>query len=108
MQGDDDLDFKIEMESPRDTEQTAIKSQGSTKQQNSEPDVAGPRAKYVPKFLANSAHPGFCILHLTFKTLALASFLLLGMIMDDKTFCFIFVVSLCAIDFWVVKNLTGR
>ena len=34
MQGDDDLDFKIEMESPRATEQTAIKSQGSTKQQN--------------------------------------------------------------------------
>merc|ERR1712061_647497 len=27
---------------------------------------------------------------------------------DDKTFCFIFVVSLCAVDFWVVKNLTGR
>ena len=69
---------------------------------------AGPQKKYVPKFLANSAHPGFCLLHLTFKTLALVSFLLLGMIMDDKTFCFIFVVSLCAVDFWVTKNLTGR
>mmetsp|Transcript_9210 Transcript_9210/g.6558 ORF Transcript_9210/g.6558 Transcript_9210/m.6558 type:complete len:119 (+) Transcript_9210:393-749(+) len=27
---------------------------------------------------------------------------------DDKTLCFIFVVVLQALDFWVTKNITGR
>ena len=111
MQGEDDLDFKIEMESPRATEENNVKSMGSTKKQNSKSALVGGeggKTGYYPKFLQESAHPGFCILHLSFKVLALVSFLVMGMILDDKTFCFIFVVSLCAIDFWVVKNLTGR
>jgi len=32
----------------------------------------------------------------------------LGMVLSDKTICFIIVTTLCVIDFWVVKNLTGR
>ena len=108
MQEEDELNFKIEMESPRaGTESTSM---GSTKneQESAVVSIENGKKGYVPKFLQGSAHPGFCILHLVFKVLALAAYLLLGLVMDDKTFCFIFVVSLCALDFWVVKNLTGR
>jgi len=62
----------------------------------------------MPKFLSGATHPGFCLLHFSFKVAALLCYILLGIFMSDKTLCFIVVVILCAFDFWVVKNLTGR
>ena len=105
---DEDLDFKIEMESPRNSNEST--SMGSSKKENASAVVSIESGKkgYTPKFLQGAAHPGFCILHLVFKVLAIAAYLLLGLVMNDKTFCFILVVTLCALDFWVVKNLTGR
>merc|ERR1712117_462539 len=64
--------------------------------------------KFVPRFLQGAAHPGYCMLHLAFKLAALVFYLILGLFMDDKTFCFLIVIILSAFDFWVTKNLTGR
>ena len=108
MNEEEELDFKIEMESPRkDNESTSM---GSSKKENSSAieSIESGKKGYTPKFLKGASHPGFCILHLVFKVLAISAYLLLGLLLDDKTFCFILVVSLCALDFWVVKNLTGR
>ena len=35
-------------------------------------------------------------------------YIFFGLFSDDKTICYIFVISLCAFDFWTVKNVTGR
>ena len=71
-------------------------------------DGSQKRKKYVPRFLQGAAHPGYCMLHIAFKLAALASYLILGLLVDDKTFCFLIVIILSAIDFWLVKNVTGR
>jgi len=87
------------------------KSQGSSskKEQKSNLETSGrTNSQYVPTFLQGAAHPGFCMLHLGFKVAALFFYLILGIFMDDKTFCFLIVVILSAMDFWVTKNLTGR
>ena len=63
---------------------------------------------YYPKFLNAAAHPGFCMLHLSFKVLGLVIYLLFGLFTSDKTLVFILTVILSAFDFWVTKNLTGR
>ena len=62
----------------------------------------------MPRFLKGAAHPGYCVLHISFKILALASYLVLGLLISDSTFCFLIVIILSAMDFWIVKNITGR
>ena len=49
-----------------------------------------------------------CMFHLAFKILALVGYIFLGLLSDDKTFCYIIVLTLCAFDFWTVKNVSGR
>ena len=65
------------------------------------------KRKY-PKFLDGASHPGFCILHLSFKAAAFLCYILLGLFVSGKSIVFIVVAILSAFDFWVVKNLTGR
>ena len=65
-------------------------------------------SKIYPKFLEGSSQPGFCLLHLAFKTAAILCYILLGLFVKGKSLVFIVVMILCAFDFWVVKNLTGR
>jgi len=71
-------------------------------------NLSDKQKKFVPRFLHGAAHPGYCMLHISFKLLALACYLILGLLIDDKTFCFLIVIILSAIDFWLVKNVTGR
>jgi len=71
-------------------------------------ELSDKQKKMVPKFLRGAAHPGYCMLHIGFKLAALACYLILGLLIDDKTFCFLIVIILSAIDFWLVKNVTGR
>ena len=71
-------------------------------------ELSGTQQKLVPRFLKGAAHPGYCMLHIGFKLLALVCYLILGLLIDDKTFCFLVVIILSAIDFWLVKNVTGR
>lgn len=53
-------------------------------------------------------HPTMRILTIFFKFLSLASYLLLNWISEDAILTFILVSLFAALDFWVVKNITGR
>jgi len=74
----DDLDFKIELESDRDAAPTSLNNKQYLQQQRNESEeMRG--SKVYPKFLEGSAHPGFCMLHLAFKTAAILCYILLGL-----------------------------
>ena len=49
-----------------------------------------------------------CFFHLLFKLLALFFYMFFGLFDNDKTLCYILVITMCAFDFWTVKNVTGR
>ena len=59
-------------------------------------------------FLQHAANPGIVLFTLLFKTLAVLSFLLLGIFGVSDALIFIIVVILNAFDFWFVKNVSGR
>lgn len=73
--------------------------------------------------LSQAAHPMTCIFTVLFKIIAIARFQLivfdfyyfsgsyytLGMFLDcSNAFIFIIVILACALDFWVMKNISGR
>ena len=43
-----------------------------------------------------------------FKALALTFYIFFGLFSEDKTMCYIIVITLNALDFWTVKNVSGR
>jgi hypothetical protein len=53
-------------------------------------------------------HPIACFFHLLFKLAALLTYLFLYLFNGDFVIVFITVVTLLALDFWAVKNVTGR
>jgi len=59
-------------------------------------------------FLQHATNPGIVLFTLLFKTLAVLSFLLLGIFGVSDALIFIIVVILNAFDFWFVKNVSGR
>jgi len=66
----------------------------------------------VSKILKNSAHPMACIFHCLFKIIAIFLYFFRNWIPMPHDQRYIFVTISCivlfAIDFWVVKNVTGR
>ena len=54
-----------------------------------------------------AAHPFACIATFIFKALAVIAYFFFGIVFSD-VFVFIIVTVLSGIDFWVVKNVTGR
>ena len=58
--------------------------------------------------LDGSAHPVVCMFHFGFKALAVLFYCLFGLFSDDKTLSYIFVMTTTALDFWTVKNVSGR
>lgn len=69
-------------------------------------------APYAPGFLKTARHPIICMCHMGFKALALLSFVfgsfIFGGFKGDYVCTFIITTILLSIDFWVVKNITGR
>ena len=59
-------------------------------------------------FLQHAKNPGIVFFTLFFKGLAMACFLLLGIFGVSDALIFIFVVILNSLDFWFVKNVSGR
>mmetsp|Transcript_74673 Transcript_74673/g.86699 ORF Transcript_74673/g.86699 Transcript_74673/m.86699 type:complete len:246 (-) Transcript_74673:119-856(-) len=57
--------------------------------------------------LSQAGHPVACICTIIFKVLAIASYLILNAI-ANQILAFIMVIVFSAVDFWVVKNVTGR
>ena len=62
----------------------------------------------VSNVLAKSAHPTALIFHSIFKLAATICYIFFGIVSSDKVIMYILVISLCAFDFWTVKNVTGR
>lgn len=58
--------------------------------------------------LKKAAHPMACVSTFIFKGLAIFFYLVIGSIIDSSIITFIFVILLSSLDFWVVKNITGR
>ena len=59
-------------------------------------------------FLSHATNPCIVLFTLLFKTLAIVSFLVLGIFGFSDALIFIIVVILNAFDFWFVKNVSGR
>lgn len=47
-------------------------------------------------------------MHVIFKLIAIILYMILNFIIGDQMFTFLFVLILCALDFWTVKNIIGR
>ena len=62
----------------------------------------------LPELLKDAANPTACVFHMLFKLMALALYLFFGLLSSDKTLKYIFIITLAALDFWTVKNVTGR
>ncbi|XP_055831534.1 Golgi apparatus membrane protein-like protein ECHIDNA [Solanum dulcamara] len=54
------------------------------------------------------AHPQICFFHVLFKAAALAFYILSALFVDSFVIIFVTTVLLAALDFWVVKNVSGR
>ncbi|PWA55635.1 hypothetical protein CTI12_AA424020 [Artemisia annua] len=56
----------------------------------------------------NYANPRICFFHVLFKAGALAFYILSALFFDSFVIIFVVTVLLAALDFWVVKNVSGR
>ncbi|KAK9161792.1 hypothetical protein Syun_008133 [Stephania yunnanensis] len=56
----------------------------------------------------NYANPKTCLFHVLFKAGALAFYILSALFFDSFVIIFVVTVFLAALDFWVVKNVSGR
>ncbi|KAK6233302.1 hypothetical protein SCA6_003375 [Theobroma cacao] len=56
----------------------------------------------------NYANPRTCFFHVLFKAGALAFYILSALFFDNFVVIFVVTVLLSALDFWVVKNVSGR
>lgn len=54
-----------------------------------------------------AGHPVACVATFAFKVMAIVTYLFSGLVFSD-VFVFIIVTVLSGMDFWVVKNVTGR
>jgi hypothetical protein len=82
-----------------------VNSNSPNKTTDEEAASTGNNDKYD---LKKAAHPTACIATFGFKALAFFFYLIIGSIIDSKIITFILVILLCSLDFWVVKNITGR
>ena len=57
--------------------------------------------------ISNSSNPFVCIFHVFFKSLAVFFYLFSGFTFDSAT-VFLLVSIFGVLDFWVVKNISGR
>ncbi|CAN6467249.1 unnamed protein product [Victoria cruziana] len=56
----------------------------------------------------NYANPKTCFFHVLFKSAALAFYILSALFVSNFVIIFVITVFLSALDFWVVKNVSGR
>ncbi|KAJ4850638.1 hypothetical protein Tsubulata_023972 [Turnera subulata] len=56
----------------------------------------------------NYANPRTCFFHVLFKAASLAFYILSALFFDSFVIIFVVTVLLAALDFWVVKNVSGR
>jgi len=101
------LNFNINMTGDNST--AISSSMQNTNNNNQQFSSNGPRDSIdFTNFLQHATNPGIVLFTLLFKTLAVISFLLLGIFGVSDALIFIIVVILNAFDFWFVKNVSGR
>lgn len=49
-----------------------------------------------------------CVLHFGIKLLSMIAYFLLNLFVNNMVLVYIVVLILVIVDFWVVKNITGR
>ena len=121
MRDNNDLNFDINLGDSSDKASTSTQSRSQTAVQISPKNVEESQKFSKDKqqisssekidftnFLQHAKHPGIVFFTLFFKGLAMASFLLLGIFGVSDALIFIFVVILNSLDFWFVKNVSGR
>ena len=101
------LNFNINI--PGDNN-TGISSSMQNSNNNNQQYSSNPQRDSIDftNFLQHAANPGIVLFTLLFKTLAVVSFLILGIFGVSDALIFIIVVILNAFDFWFVKNVSGR
>ncbi|MCL7041174.1 hypothetical protein MKW94_016017 [Papaver nudicaule] len=62
----------------------------------------------VEAAVENYANPKTCFFHVLFKAGALAFYILSALFFNSFVIIFVVTVLLAALDFWVVKNVSGR
>lgn len=62
----------------------------------------------VDTLFSTAINPVACLFHLAFKGTAIFCFLFLNAMIKEEILTFILVILLAAVDFWTVKNVTGR
>lgn len=111
----DDLNFAINLSSENQTNNSSsketIKSQQKSKSSMSEQGevnrVNNEKIDFT-NFLKHANNPGVVFFTLFFKALAVLFFLILGIFRVPDALIFILVVILNSLDFWFVKNVSGR
>ncbi|XP_050273755.1 Golgi apparatus membrane protein-like protein ECHIDNA [Quercus robur] len=61
-----------------------------------------------PTAVENYANPKTCFFHVIFKAASLAFYILSAVFVSNFVIIFVVTVLLAALDFWVVKNVSGR
>ena len=119
MKDTEDLNFDINMSGPAPS--TSLDSQSITvnppekeekkklpKTDKNKQQVSSSDKIDFTNFLQKANNPGIVFFTLFFKGLAMVSFLLLGIFGVPDALIFILVVILNSLDFWFVKNVSGR
>ena len=113
----DNLDFDINLQSNPENSSTPTSSKSqsvpvSQKDSNSnkkeKQQISSSDKIDFTNFLSHANNPGIVFFTLFFKALAIVSFLFLGIFGISDALIFIFVVILNSLDFWFVKNISGR
>ena len=101
------LNFNINISGDNNT---GISSSMQNSNNNNQQYSSSPQRESIDftNFLQHAANPGIVLFTLLFKTLAVVSFLILGIFGVSDALIFIIVVILNAFDFWFVKNVSGR
>ena len=101
------LNFNINISGENNT---GISSSMQNSNNNNQQYSSNPQRDSIDftNFLQHAANPGIVLFTLLFKTLAVISFLILGIFGVSDALIFIIVVILNAFDFWFVKNVSGR
>ena len=115
----DGLDFNVDLsssetatnssQSKSQTMQISSKNMGESKKTfNKEAQQISSDKIDFSNFLSRARNPGIVYFIIFFKALAMVCFLFLGIFGVSDALIFIFVVILNSLDFWFVKNVSGR
>lgn len=98
-----DSDVKINMSS--EDKETTISQDNSISNKQVSKDTLN--NIYESLGISNAGHPLLCLIHLFVKGFTFFVYIFFGIIFSSTTIFFI-TSCLCVIDFWIVKNISGR